>query len=203
MANDNNALNDLVQSLEAATLAELRSKASKTFGLRISRNHTRDDIIAEIMEQAKKFEFAKDAEGDLEPGWSRIKVHPIPGRSKFPFYFNLNGYQGLIPLNREVDVPNKIVKMLRDAEENQPVTDDTGAVTWRLQESYPFTLIEQRKGPDPKPGIEVQREIKLQPKRDFYKEHGYWPSDAVLAEHRKELAMLGIGRRKVKETVEE
>jgi len=200
MSNSTSALNDLRQDLEAATLAELRSRAVKTFGLKISRNHTKDDIIADIIEQAKKFEFAQDSEGDLKPGWSRIRVHAIPGRSKFPFYFNLNGYQGLIPLNREVDVPNKIVGLLRDAEENQHVTDDVGASTWRLQESYPFTLIDQRPGKDPKPGMEVQREIKLAAKRAYYEQEGLWPSDKVLAEYRKEQAMLGITKKRPQAT---
>lgn len=186
MSNNQADLNDLRSTLEAATLAELRVRASKTFGIKVSRQHTQDQIIDEIMQLASKFEFAQDSEGDLKPGWSRIRVHPIPGRSKFPFPFNLNGYQGLIPLNREVDVPNKLIPMLRDAEENQYWESDDGNESgWRLQESYPFTLIEQKPGPDPKPGIEVQRAIRQKDKILFRDIEGHWPKDDELSDWKK------------------
>ena len=185
--------NELRLSLEAATLQEVRSKAQKIFGLKVTREHDKDTIIHMIMGEAARFDFAQESAGDLKPGWSRIRVHPVPGKPMSDFYFCLNGYNGCIPINVDVDVPNKVVGLLRDAQENQPMLNNKGEVEgFALHQSYPFTLIEQRPGPDPRPGFEVQREAKLRPKYEFQEKNGYWPSDAEMRQQRQMNILKGI-----------
>lgn len=185
MTNVNKDLNDLRLSLEALTLQELRVKARKVFDISVTREHTQDDIISLIMQAAAKHDFAVESAGDLKPGWSRIRVHPVPGRSNAPFYLNINGRSFGVLVNIDCDVPNKVVNVLRDAQEAVPVLSDNLEVTgFTLQQSYPFTLIEQKPGPDPRPGLEVQREAKLKGKREFAEREGYWPSDEILRQQR-------------------
>ena len=179
-------LNDLRLSLEGLTLQELRVKAKKVFDISVTREHTAEDITALIMSAAGKHDFAVESAGDLKPGWSRIRVHPVPGRSNAPFYLNINGRSFGVLVNIDCDVPNKVVGVLRDAQEAQPVLSENLEVTgFALQASYPFTLIETKPGPDPRPGMEVQREAKLKSKREFEAREGFWPRDAHIAQQRQ------------------
>lgn len=180
------ALNELRAQLETCSLQELRSKAKSNFGVSITRTHTKEDIIHLIVKESEKFEFALEAAGALKPGWTRIKLHPTQGRSLFPLYTNVNGKSFCIPINKEIDVPNKIAHALGNAIESIPQVDEDFKVTgFEDNLSYPFTIIEQRDGPDPKPGFEVQREAKQKIKHEFEAKHGYWPSDAVIAQQRQ------------------
>ncbi len=183
-------LNDLRLSLEALPLQELRVKARKVYDISVTRDHKADEIVELIMNVAAKHDFAVVNAGDLKAGWSRIRLHPLPGRGVAPVYVNINGRSFGIPMNVDCDVPNKVVGVLRDAQEARPIDDDTPGVTssiagYRLEQSYPFTLIESKPGPDPRPGLEVQREAKLKSKRDFEKAHGFWPSDEVMKQQRQ------------------
>lgn len=178
--------NALALELEELNLSELRKKAKVNYGLAITREHKEDEIRALIKQEAAKFDFAVEAVGDLKPGLARIKLAQVPGKSKAPAYLNINGKSFGIPVGIECDVPHKVVYGLRNALESVPVLDQDNVVTgFTMEESYPFSLIEMKPGPDPRPGLEVQREARLAPKRAFAEEHGYWPSDAVMAQQRQ------------------
>lgn len=186
---DNNAANNsnaLRLDLEENTLQELRTKAKKVYGIPVLRDHNKDDLIRLILGEADKFDFAVESAGDLKAGWSRIKLQPTTGRSSSQVYLNVNGRSFAIPVNVEVDVPNKVVGVLNDAVESLPVTDQDSRVTGFSDNlSYPFTLIESKPGPDPRPGNEVQREAKLKAKRAFEEANGYWPSDMIMNQQRQ------------------
>ena len=191
--NQEQEFNELSLRLEEMTLQELRSVAKKNYGVPITREHSADDIRHLIKEEAKKFDFAPVAVGELKPGWSRIKIHPTQARGKAPVYVSVNDKKFGIPQNVECDVPNKVVGVLRAARELVPNMDNDFRVTgFTDNESYPFTLIESKPGPDPRPGLEVQREAKLKPKREFAEKHGYWPSDAVMAQQRQAAFMKSM-----------
>lgn len=191
--NQEQEFNELSLRLEEMTLQELRSTAKKNYGIPITREHSADDIRNLIKEEAKKFDFAPAAIGELKPGWSRIKVHPTQSRGKAPIFVSVNDKKFGIPQNVECDVPNKVVGVLRAARELVPNMDNDYRITGFVDnESYPFTLIESKPGPDPRPGLEVQREAKLKPKREFAEKHGYWPSDAVMVQQRQAAFMKSM-----------
>lgn len=182
--NDNQE--NLKLQLEAFSIQELRSRATKQFGIKLSREHTKPDIIDLILEATSNAEFAEIVTDDkaLKPGWARIHVHPVNGRKPFPFYVNCNGYEVFIPFNVPVDVPRKLIALLKDAEEYRITADEQGNEQKSFELSYPFTIIQDIPGPDPRPGLEVQREIRLKPKRRFQEKFGYWPTDKALADFR-------------------
>lgn len=172
--------NDLKASLEALPMAELRQKAVKNFGLKLTREYTKEDIIKLIINVSANTNFAKEAEGELKPGWARIKIHKDRNSSQEMVFFNCNGYQALIPMGIEVDVPIKVLEILDHAEEMRiSKLDEYGSPHWSLEISYPYTLIAKLEGPDPRPGFEVMREKKLRGKRKFMKQYGMWPTDKM------------------------
>jgi hypothetical protein len=178
-------LKELRDTLEILPIGAVRNRAVQNFGIKLSRDHTKEDIINLIIGVASKADFAQPANGDLPlPGWSRIKVHPVPGKPTFPFFTSVNGYFCWIPFNVEVDVPNKITNVLNDAIEMRMTFDDFGNKKESLEASYPYSLIHRSEGPDPRPGFEVVRERKLKAKREFAEKEGYWPKDADLKELR-------------------
>lgn len=177
-------LAQLRETLEKVSIQELRQKAVKNFGIKLTREMTKDDIINQIIGMSHKAEFAGMSEGDLKPGWARIRVHPVNGRM-FPFYVNCNGYQCFIPFNVEVDVPRKVLGVLNDAEEFRVTADEYGNEQKSFELSYPFSIIQDVPGPDPRPGYEVQREIYLKPKYRFREKFGYWPTDKALQQYRE------------------
>lgn len=178
-----NVLKQLREDLEILPITKLRERAVHNFRLTLSKEDTKEDIINKIIGIASKQNFAEIAKGDApEPGWSRIKVHPVPGKATFPFFGGVNGYQCWIPFNVEVDIPSKMVNVLNDAVEMRVVTDEYGNRKDAFEQSYPFTLVSQTPGPDPRPGMEVARERKLAIKRAFAERHGYWPKDMDIRE---------------------
>ncbi len=186
-------LNTLRLDLEENTLQELRTKAKKVYGIPVLRDHTKDDLIKLILGEAEKFDFAVESAGDLKPGWSRIRLQPVQGRTSNQVYLCINNRSFSIPVNVEVDVPNKVVGVLNDAVESTPDLDqDSRVVGYSENLSYPFTLIESKPGPDPRPGYEVQREAKLKAKRAFEAKEGYWPSDLIMNQQRQ-LSMIRAG----------
>jgi len=188
-------LNELRVKLEDLSLQEVRAKAKRNFGISVTREHSKDEIIGLIIAESTKFDFAHEADGELKPGWSRIRLHPTPGRSRFPIYVNVNGRSFCIPVNVDVDVPNKIVGVLKDAVELIPRLEEINGIEqiagFTENLSYPFSLLEQKIGPDPRPGYEVQREAKIKEKRKFEEEHKYWPSDAMMAQNRQLVLIRG------------
>lgn len=185
-----NILKELRESLEVLPLTELKQKAVKNFGLRLTKDDTKEDVINKIIGIASKQEFASEAMGDMPAaGWTRIRVHPIPGKPTFPFFVGVNGWFCWVPYNVDVDVPSKIVGVLRDALEYKYTLDsETGMNKVAMEASYPFTIIAATPGPDPRPGAEVGRERKLAAKRAFAEENGYWPSDEDIKEFRHQAA---------------
>lgn len=174
--------------LTTLPMSELRSKAKNHYGIKFSRDDTKDDLINKIIGMLAKGEFAKTADGDLMPGWARIKLHPVMGVPNSPRYVDHNGYSCWIPVNVPVDVPAKLVEeggSIRSAGEWKVNVNeyDENETSW--EESLPMTIIDIKPGPDPKPGLELIRERKLQPKREFLEENGFWPSNEQFQEFMK------------------
>ena len=182
MDNKQNYLKDFREALENLSIADLRSRATKNFGLKLTREHTKQDIIDLIVSVASKQNFADAAEGSIRPGYVRLKLQPIPGKAPagFPVFLNCNGYSVFVPVDAVVDLPIKMIETLEHAEEIHQVRNEFGGYSDSMSLSYPYQIIGRCEGPDPRPGLEVARERKLAPKREFFKKYGYWPSDKVL-----------------------
>lgn len=179
-------LKEVRENLELLPMSELRSQATKNYGIKLSRDNSKEDIINMIIGQMSKSDFAKPSVGDRpEPGWARIKVQPQQGRNNFPFYVACNDYDCFIPYNVVVDVPIKIIGVLNDAVELRIGQDEFSNRTDSMEQSYVFSEISRTEGPDPRPGYEVKREAKIKAKRDFADKYGYWPSDTDLREARQ------------------
>ena len=184
------ALKELRENLELLPMSELRTKATRNFGLRLNREDNKEDIIDKIVGAASKADYAIAAKTDRPaPGWARIKCHPVPGKPSFPFYVGVNGYFIWIPFNVEVDVPIKIIGVLDNAQEMRISTDEFGNRKQQLESSYPYSLLDRTDGPDPRPGFEVGHERKIAAKREFYEKHKYWPKNRDILEARQ-AAML-------------
>ncbi len=198
-------LKELREQLEILPMPEIRKKAVQNFGLRLSRDDTKEDVINRIIGAASKQNYARDVADSNslpDPGWTRIRVHPVPGRPSFPFFAAINGYSVFIPFSLEVDVPHKFVALLQNAQEMRITTDDFGNQTRKMEDSYPFAIIHATPGPDPRPGGEKKRERKIAAKKKFAEEYGYWPSDVDLREVRAEMTRARLLKDVMKQEAE-
>lgn len=171
-------LEGLKVRLESLGIADIRSQAAKVYGLRITRDMTKDDLVAAILGHVAKTNVAHAADGELKPGWARIKLNNTGDyRSEQPVYLNANGFECHVPFGIEVDVPIRCLESLKNAIEFRVYVNDFGEKAHKFSDSYPFTVIAQIEGPDPRPGLEVRREAKIKPKKAFLKKFEYYPTD--------------------------
>lgn len=181
MATDD--LSQLKSNLESLTIGDLRKHAVQNFGLKLTREHTKEDIITLIVGTVAKGNFAAVAEGEIKPGWARIKLSSTNDhRSAYPVHLNANGFECRIPFGVEVDVPIRCLESLKNAVEFRVYQNDFGERAQKYIESYPFQLIGMVEGPDPRPGLEVAREQRLRPRRRFVEQYGFYPTDKVFRE---------------------
>lgn len=172
-------LTDLRTNLESLKMQELRSRAKNYYGVSMSRDDTASDIINKIIGVAQKADFAMASEGDIKPGWARIVVQPTPGR-QYQQHFNCNDYHVFIPLGVEVDVPIKMLEVIKNCTEPRTVQDANDVTIFSEVEVYPVSVKGITPGPDPRPGLEVSRARRQAPKKAFLEAEGYWPSDEVV-----------------------
>jgi hypothetical protein len=175
----NDYLVEFRTNLEKLSIAELRQKASKNFGLKLTREHKATDIVDLIMSQMQTNNYAHQSEGDLKPGYARIKLSRTEGKPEI-VPFNCNGYTCWIPVEVEVDVPIKVIDVLENALEMKKKKNEFDEYVDVLSKSYPYSVLATCPGPDPKPGRERSTEQKWKPYKEFQKKYGYWPSQKVL-----------------------
>jgi hypothetical protein len=142
---------------------------------------TKRDIIAKITALTELNSYAdvvEDASSRPKPGFTRIMIlkDNIPGASNVPIPVFVNGRKVLIQRGREVDVPDKFVHALRNAEEVKYGTTDNGEEVKNIGPSYPFQVLDRTPGPDPWPGFEVNR-AKRHRQREILRDRlGRWPN---------------------------
>lgn len=180
MSNENikNELEGLKARFENLSIGDLRSQAAKVYGLRITRDQTKEDLIELILGHVAKTNVAHASDGDLKPGWARVKLNNTGDyRSEQPVYLNANGYETFIPFGVEVDIPIRALESLKNAVEFRVYVNEFQEKAHKFSDSYPFTVLGVCEGPDPRPGLEVRREAKIRPKRAFYEQFEYYPTD--------------------------
>lgn len=176
-------LEGLRTRFENQSIADLRTQASKVYGLRITRDMSKDDLIQAILGHVAKTNIAHAADGELKPGWARIKLNNTGDyRSEQPVYVNANGFECHIPFGIEVDVPIRCLESLKNAIEFRVYINDFQEKAHKFSDSYPFNIIGQVDGPDPRPGLEVRREAKIRPKLRFREKFDFYPTDKQLRE---------------------
>lgn len=174
----NKELAKLKANLENLSVTELRKHANTNFGITVTRDHSKDDLITLIMGIVAKGNYAQTASGELKPGWARIKISNTGDyRSAIPLYVNANGFECFIPFGVEVDVPIRVIESLKNAIEYKVGKNEFGERIHKFNESYPFQIIGMIEGPDPRPGIEVGRDARLAPKYRFRDQFGFFPTD--------------------------
>lgn len=179
-------MSQLRQELQLLSIGDLRQKAVRIYDLKLTRTHTKEDIIGLIVDKAATGTFFEGITGDRpEVGWARIKIHPVPGKSSSPVFLGINGQSYFLPQNEKIDIPIKLLGVLNDAVEMKIKQDPRTLEERRVyEESYPYTLIDRVEGPDPRPGWEVARALRLADHYAFAKERGYWPNKAALEKWR-------------------
>lgn len=177
----NKELVTLRTNLESLPVADLRKHAHTNFGLKLTRDHSKDDIISLIVGIVAKGNYASLAEGEIKPGWARIKLAATNDyRSAIPVHINANGFTCFIPFGVEVDVPIRVLESLNNAVEFRPYETEFGEKAYKFNDSYPYQLVGKVDGPDPRPGLEVGREARLRPKIRFREQFGFFPTDKAL-----------------------
>lgn len=172
----------ILAELETLPMGQLRSRAAKLYSVNVTTTMTKNDIIKLIKEKMNGANYAVLAADDKPlPGWSRITLHKVPGISSHPEFVSINNYNCYIPKNIKVDVPNKVVSMLRNLKKRELVEDFEEAVNspqrfrWDVVDAFPLTVHDTTPGADPKPGHERLKETKLRPYYAYMRKFGRWP----------------------------
>ena len=117
MAKDNSNAAEIAE-LETLPMGELRKRAAKLYGVKVTTDMLKVDIIRAIRNVLNKSDVAKlskaSEDGSLEPGWASITLHYVHGESRHPLMASVNGYMCKIPKDVRVDVPIKVMKSLKD-----------------------------------------------------------------------------------------
>lgn len=188
-------MDDLKEQLEALKWNDLRSKASKDYGIKLLPEYKASDIIRLILDkQSSGTSYVVDrqdiADKNSKHGWSKIKV--MPGRQELGSHCraNHNGYQFAIPFDVEVNIPT--VTALYLTTKKVPVPRDTleGGTEIKHENRWNVEFIEKNLGPKGEidfipPEVRGKywnnaREAKLAIKRAFFEQNGFWPTDKVL-----------------------
>ena len=177
-------LDNLRDELENTPMGELRSIASRKYELSFNPKSTKADIIYGILAKVEGGESAQ-AFGAIKPGYARIKLHQSGERSDADVIVSVNGYTCFVPMNKEIDVPIKVLDVFKAAEETnysalkdyRPAGDGDNVKGTRTY-SYPFSVLGINPGPDPKPSAwSIAREKLVARKRAFQEANDYWPSN--------------------------
>jgi hypothetical protein len=181
--------------LDQMSIQQLRKFAS-FYRITLERTATKEEIVEAIKAKRKDKDFAVPADKNTRPkaGWARIEIHrdPTPGASNRPVYLGLNGYRICVPRGVPVDVPIKMIALLQDARNYQLVENvdeplnSPKRYTRQHVLSYPFNVLDQVPGPDPRPGYELSKKAHYGPRVKFRDLFGRWPTKAELLEAKKE-----------------
>lgn len=182
-----NTIEAALAELEGLPIGVLRKQAATLYGINVTKEMEREDILSAIKSRTNKVDFAFEAKGDLpKPGWARITLLNLPGEPTRAQVFTVNGYRCSVPRGIEVDVPIKVYRAMKNAKRKRLEEDKTEAVNstrrwkWIESESFPTTLHAITEGLDPKPGHERTKEAKLRPYHAFMKRYGYWPTPTMV-----------------------
>ncbi len=155
--------------------------------LAIAKTAKKDEIVEAIEKKLSGRIIPEFADGgtQLKPGYARIIVlsDPMPHASNLPVFLNANGYMCLIPRDKEVIVPNRVVRVLNDAKvkrfKQTLQADNNGREVFKesqvISPSYPFQVLEMKEGPEVLTALEISKQRTAGPKRRYKQIFGRYP----------------------------
>lgn len=172
------------------TIQMLRQYASHA-GVVVPKTANTEDIrrLLNAKLRDKSMPELADNTSVVRPGYAKIIVHKdgSPGAQNYPVFVQINGYQCTVPRGKEVIVPNRILRVLQDAQVNRTdsTTDDANlratAPTKTRVHSYPFTILEGPvPGPEPLTPLEAAKARVLAPRKRYQQMFGHWPKRGEL-----------------------
>lgn len=177
-----NPIEAAISDMRDLPIRDVRRIAATQYGLNITKEMEKDDIFQLIRTMANKADFALAATGDMpKPGWARITLHKVPGRSHRPEYFGVNGYRCTVPKGHEVDVPIKVYQAIKNCKRKEFLEDPSEPINgnrrwkWETMDVHSVTLHALTPGPDPRPGHERTKTAKLKPYLAFFNRYGWYP----------------------------
>lgn len=169
------------KSFNEMTLGQLKEVA-KHMRVAVNKDATPEEIIEALNKRQRNKVVADIAEKGtaLKPGYARILIaETLSSNRQVPVYVFDNGLDLTIPRGIEVDVPRRIVDLLRNAKvkrrkqvdgpDGRPVT------TFMMVPQYPFELIDVAPGPEVKTKRELAAEKLIGPRRRYREAFGRWP----------------------------
>ena len=181
---ENPALASQEQDLEKMTIAQLRQYAS-LMRVAVAKDSTKLEILAAIKHRARGQTLVKvsDPNGPPPPGFVKIKIlkDSSPRSKNIPVYIHINGRTATLPRGVAINVPEKVVEVLRNSthpqliEDSEKAFNDSKRIRIEASPSYPFEVLDRTPGPDPWPGNEIGKRASYGPREKFWKMFGRWP----------------------------
>lgn len=182
--------------LESLKWQDLRTKAQRDYGIKLLPEYKAEDIVRLILDKERgevNYVTERKDDGESKWGWSRIKV--LPGRRESDTHCRAshNGYRFAIPFNVELSFPTVSAEFLTTKKNPVPFETNNGQTEIRYEDRWIVQFIEKNYGPNGDIGYippsqrgkywNESRESKLQIKRDFFEQFGFWPTDKRLREY--------------------
>jgi hypothetical protein len=185
-------MNDIARpDYESMPIGKLREYASH-MQIALAKTATKEEIKEAIYrKQAGRAGPILASKGDkVPPGHSLIIINEDanPGAKNFPIPFNINNYTCTVPRGKEVIVPNRVVRILRDATVKRlvqkTVQDQYGREVYQnavvTVPSYSFQVLESAPGPEPLTPLEQQKQKTMGPRKRYRQMFGRYPRPAEL-----------------------
>jgi hypothetical protein len=183
-----------VVPLEDQSYEELYNKAVNIYRIPVTKDYTKGDIIDAIRRKkdGRRVDVAIDARdvNEIPPGWAKVQLFKdnSPKASNRPQYFMVGGYRCTVPFGIPVLIPLKVLEVLQNAVESRRVEDNSvsnrnsDASRFKTVEvhRFPFSVLGQTPGPDPRPVLEKMKAINLAPREAYRDYFGRWPTNAEL-----------------------
>lgn len=178
---------EVKEEFDGLDMASLRMVA-KALNIQAERTWTKVDLVKAIQNHQNtaggSVNFMPDGKEAPKPGYARILVHrnPTPGHKNTPIHVGFNGTLFQIPRGIEVDLPKEFISSLKDAVARESREVENGVFEEVDQLSYPYQVIAITPGEWKNPND--SRAVAFKIRRDFYDEHGVWPTAAELREYK-------------------
>lgn len=176
---------------DSMPIGKLREYASH-MQIALAKTATKEEIKQAILRklEGRSAPLLASAADKVPPGHARIVINedPTPGSKNYPVPFNINNYVCTVPRGKEVIVPLRVVRALKDAKvkrlTQKTVQDQYGRDVFQnavvTVPSYPFQILELVPGPEPLTPLEQQKKKTMGPRKRYRAMFGRYPRPAEL-----------------------
>lgn len=195
---------ELKNRLDSLSWPELKKTAAIEYGVKVLPEYNAESlkqfILAKVTSDAATFvtDTVPIAAKDNKSGWSRVRIIKGPREKDTHCRACHNGYQFAIPFNVDVNLPTVTAEYLETKKEPKFIEESEagnllgGLVDGSgLESRWTVVILEKNYGPNGERGFipasergkYLNREAKLAPKRQFFDQFGFWPTDKRLKEY--------------------